>query len=61
MAETSEGGGAQDSGGYDYKRLHSYPLIRVSFFVSQKMSCTFSELVSVSLCLNLFWQSFFTH
>lgn len=32
MAETAEGGGAQEAGGYDYKRLHSYPLIRVSNF-----------------------------
>lgn len=30
MAENQEGGTAQESGGYDYKRLHSYPLIRVS-------------------------------
>ena len=30
MAENPEGGAAQESGGYDYKRLHSYPLIRVS-------------------------------
>lgn len=29
MAENPEGGAAQESGGYDYKRLHSYPLIRV--------------------------------
>ena len=31
MAENQEGGTAQESGGYDYKRLHSYPLIRVSW------------------------------
>ena len=30
MAENPEGGASQESGGYDYKRLHSYPLIRVS-------------------------------
>ena len=30
MTENQEGGTAQESGGYDYKRLHSYPLIRVS-------------------------------
>lgn len=30
MAENPEGGAAQESGGYDYKRLHSYPLIRYS-------------------------------
>ena len=31
MAENPEGGVAQETGGYDYKRLHSYPLIRVSW------------------------------
>ena len=30
MTENPEGGTSQESGGYDYKRLHSYPLIRVS-------------------------------
>ena len=30
MSENPEAGAAQDSSGYDYKRLHSYPLIRVS-------------------------------
>ena len=31
MAENPESGVAQETGGYDYKRLHSYPLIRVSW------------------------------
>ena len=30
MTENPESGVAQETGGYDYKRLHSYPLIRVS-------------------------------
>ena len=31
MAETHESAEAKDGGGYDYKRLHSYPLVRVNF------------------------------
>ena len=30
MTENPEGGGAQTSDAYDYKRLHSFPLIKVS-------------------------------
>lgn len=41
MAENPEGGAAQESGGYDYKRLHSYPLIRVSRW---NVSCKISFL-----------------
>ena len=29
MAENTEGGAAQTSDAYDYKRLHSFPLIKV--------------------------------
>lgn len=57
MAETAEGGGAQEAGGYDYKRLHSYPLIRVSIFASENV------LRVVLKCYIRFYKSsrFFVH
>ena len=30
MLETNENAESKDGGGYDYKRLHSYPLVRVN-------------------------------
>lgn len=44
MAENPEGGAAQESGGYDYKRLHSYPLIRVSRW---NVSCNKRSSISI--------------
>lgn len=45
MGEVTEANAAVvDTGGYDYKRLHSYPLIRV-------------ELLHHEMCLTVFKQS----
>eukprot|EP00794_Sanderia_malayensis_P008801 gene8801-9742_t len=43
MAETQETGETTQGGGYDYKRLHSYPLIRYSD-MSEEMRTEAMEL-----------------